>query len=86
VSQLTPTVRIHPALAWVVLIVASLGVLVAGGELMVVAIALPAIVADFGGWADLARASWIVNGYLLAFLVAMPLGGRPADGGGARRL
>lgn len=85
-SEQTPTVRIHPALAWIVLIVASLGVLVAGGELMVVAIALPAIVADFGGWADLARASWIVNGYLLAFLVAMPLAGRAADLWGARRL
>jgi EmrB/QacA subfamily drug resistance transporter len=81
-----PGVRLHPAIAWAVLIIASLGVLVAGGELMVVAIALPAIVADFGGWADLARASWIVNAYLLAFLVAMPLAGRAADLWGARRL
>jgi EmrB/QacA subfamily drug resistance transporter len=79
-------VRLHPAVAWAVLIIASLGVLIAGGELMVVAIALPAIVADFGGWADLARASWIVNAYLLAFLVAMPLAGRAADLWGARRL
>ncbi|HET7142339.1 MAG TPA: MFS transporter [Candidatus Limnocylindria bacterium] len=76
----------HPASAWAVLVTASLGVLVAGAELMVVAIALPAIVADFGGWDDLARASWIVNAYLLAFLVAMPLAGRAADLWGARRL
>ncbi|HEX5397223.1 MAG TPA: MFS transporter, partial [Candidatus Limnocylindria bacterium] len=69
--------------AWAVLVTASLGVLVAGAELMVVAIALPAIVADFGGWADLARASWIINAYLLAFLVAMPLAGRAADLWGA---
>ena len=72
--------------AWGILVVASLGVFLGGAELMVVAIALPAIVADFGGWADLGRASWIVNGYLLAYIVAMPLAGRAADLWGARRL
>jgi EmrB/QacA subfamily drug resistance transporter len=81
-----PTLRMHPAAAWAVLVVASLGVFLGGAELMVVAIALPSIVADFGGWADLARASWIVNGYLLAYIVAMPLAGRAADLWGARRL
>jgi EmrB/QacA subfamily drug resistance transporter len=72
--------------AWGILAVASLGVFLGGAELMVVAIALPSIVADFGGWADLARASWIVNAYLLAYIVAMPLAGRAADLWGARRL
>ena len=81
-----PSVRLHPAAAWAVLVVASLGVFLGGAELMVVAIALPSIVADFGGWADLARASWIVNAYLLAYIVAMPLAGRAADIWGARRL
>ena len=81
-----PTLRMHPAAAWAVLVVASLGVFLGGAELMVVAIALPAIVADFGGWASLARASWIVNAYLLAYIVAMPLAGRAADLWGARRL
>jgi EmrB/QacA subfamily drug resistance transporter len=76
----------HPLAAWAVLLVASLGVFLGGAELMVVAIALPSIVADFGGWADLARASWIVNAYLLAYIVAMPLAGRAADLWGARRL
>ena len=76
----------HPAAAWAVLVVASLGVFLGGVELMVVAIALPAIVTDFGGWASLARASWIVNAYLLAYIVAMPLAGRAADLWGARRL
>ena len=71
---------------WSVLAVASVGVLLSGAELMVVAIALPSIVVDFGGWADLARVSWIINAYLLAFVVAMPLAGRPADLWGARRL
>jgi EmrB/QacA subfamily drug resistance transporter len=72
--------------AWGILAVASLGVFLGGAELMVVAIALPSIVADFGGWADLGRASWIVNAYLLAYIVAMPLAGRAADLWGARRL
>jgi EmrB/QacA subfamily drug resistance transporter len=76
----------HPVAAWAALVVASLGVFLGGAELMVVAIALPSIVADFGGWTDLARASWIVNAYLLAYIVAMPLAGRAADLWGARRL
>ena len=84
--QELPGVQLHPAVAWAVLVVASLGVFLGGAELMVVAIALPSIVADFGGWADLARASWIVNAYLLAYIVAMPLAGRAADLWGARRL
>jgi EmrB/QacA subfamily drug resistance transporter len=79
-------IRIHPAAAWAALGFASLGVLLGGAELMVVAIALPAIVADFGGWADLGRVSWIVNAYLLAYVVAMPLAGRGADLWGAMRL
>jgi EmrB/QacA subfamily drug resistance transporter len=85
-SGTEPSVRLHPVAAWTVLLTASLGVLIAGAELMVVAIALPSVVADFGGWTDLARASWIVNGYLLAFVIAMPLAGRAADLWGARRL
>jgi EmrB/QacA subfamily drug resistance transporter len=80
------TIRMHPAAAWAALIVASLGVLLGGAELMVVAIALPSIVADFGGWGDLGRVSWIVNAYLLAYVIAMPLAGRGADLWGARRL
>jgi len=75
-----------PASAWGILVVASLGVFLGGAELMVVAIALPSIVADFGGWTDLAHASWIVNAYLLGYIVAMPLAGRAADLWGARRL
>ena len=75
-----------PASAWGILVVASLGVFLGGAELMVVAIALPSIVADFGGWGDLGHASWIVNAYLLAYVVAMPLAGRAADLWGARRL
>ncbi len=82
----TASRQVRPLVAWSVLVVAALGVLLSGAELMVVAIALPSIVVDFGGWADLARVSWIINAYLLAFVVAMPLAGRAADLWGARRL
>jgi EmrB/QacA subfamily drug resistance transporter len=78
--------RPRPVVAWSVLAVAALGVLLSGAELMVVAIALPSIVVNLGGWADLARISWIINAYLLAFVIAMPLAGRAADLWGARRL
>ncbi len=81
-----PRTAVRPLVAWSVLAVASVGVLLSGAELMVVAIALPSIVVDFGGWTDLARVSWIINAYLLAFLIAMPLAGRAADVWGARRL
>jgi len=37
-------------------------------------------------FSELRHASWIVNGYLLAYVVAMPLAGRLADVWGARRL
>ncbi|MCC6618335.1 MAG: MFS transporter [Chloroflexi bacterium] len=78
--------KLRPATAWAVLGIACLGVLLGGMELMVVAIALPSIVADFGGWTDLAVVSWIINAYLLAYVVTMPLAGRAADLWGARRL
>ncbi len=81
-----PAQRLHPVAAWSALAFASLGVLLGGAELMVVAIALPSIVADFGGWADLGRVSWIINAYLLAYVIAMPLAGRGADLWGAMRL
>ena len=71
--------------------VLSAGVFLAGLELMVTAVALPKIILDFSSnsqnpFSELRRASWIVNGYLLAYIVAMPLAGRMADVWGARRL
>ena len=62
------------------------GVFLAGLELMVTAVALPSIVADLASWTELRKASWIINGYLLAYVVTMPLAGRLADQWGARRL
>ena len=61
------------------------GVFLAGLELMITAVALPAIVADLAGWQRLREASWIINGYLLVYVVTMPLAGRLGDLWGNRR-
>ena len=50
-----------------------------GVELMATAVALPKIVVDLSDWTQLRQASWVVNGYLLAYIAAMPLAGRAAD-------
>lgn len=57
----------------------GLGVLLVGIELMVTAVALPSIIADLADWTRLREASWIVNGYLVAYVAIMPLAGRAAD-------
>ena len=62
------------------------GAFLAGLELMITAVALPSILADLADWTQLRHASWIINGYLLVYVVAMPLAGRIADIWGARRL
>jgi MFS family permease len=53
---------------------------------MITAVALPSIVINLADWTQLRRASWIVNGYLLVYIVTIPLAGRVADVWGARRL
>jgi MFS family permease len=76
----------------VLLAVVGLGVFLAGLELMVTAVALPSILADLAdpaagsAWVELRKASWIINGYLLVYILAMPMAGRLADVWGARRL
>lgn len=78
--------------AIVLLIVFGAGVFLAGLELMVTAVALPSILKDLAdpsgasAWIELRKASWIINGYLLVYIVTMPLAGRLADLWGARRL
>ena len=37
-------------------------------------------------WVELRKASWIINGYLLVYILTMPMAGRLADLWGARRL
>ncbi len=68
------------------LAVLGVGVFLAGLELMVTAVALPQILATMANWTDLRKASWIINGYLLVYVVTMPLAGRLTDLWGARRL
>ncbi|MFL5681176.1 MAG: MFS transporter [Chloroflexota bacterium] len=70
----------------VLLAVFGAGVFLAGLELMITAVALPAIVVDLADWTQLRKASWIIQAYLLVYVVAMPLAGRLSDLWGARRL
>ena len=78
--------------AYVLLAVIGIGVFLAGLELMVTAVALPSILADLGStnggtaWIELRKASWIINGYLLVYILTMPMAGRLADLWGVRRL
>jgi MFS family permease len=72
--------------AYVMLAVLSMGVFMAGLELMVTAVALPQMLATIADWTDLRKASWVINGYLLVYVVTMPLAGRLTDTWGVRRL
>lgn len=72
--------------ALVLLTVLGTGVFLAGLELMITAVALPAIVVDLASWTELRSASWIINAYLLVYVGTMPLAGRLVDLWGARRL
>ncbi len=78
--------------ALVLLVVFGAGVFLAGLELMITAVALPSILADLAdvngssAWVQLRTASWIINGYLLVYILVMPLAGRLADVWGVRRL
>jgi MFS family permease len=76
----------HRRDSYLLLAVLGVGVFLAGLELMVTAVALPQILATMADWTDLRKASWIINGYLLVYVVTMPLAGRLTDTWGARRL
>jgi MFS family permease len=68
------------------LTVVGIGAFLSGLELMITAVALPAIVVDLADWTELRAASWIINGYLLVAIVVMPLAGQLADRHGVRRV
>src|SRR6516225_5677777 len=78
--------------AYVLLAVIGAGVFLAGLELMVTAVALPSIIEDLAdpnsgsAWVELRKASWIINGYLLVYILTMPLAGRLSDLWGVRRV
>ena len=71
--------------ALVLLAVLGTGAFLSGLELMITAVALPAIVVDLADWTELRAASWVINGYLLVSIVVMPLAGQLADRLGVRR-
>jgi len=72
--------------ATLLLAVVGVGAFLSGLELMITAVALPAIVVDLADWTELRAASWIINGYLLVSIVVMPLAGQLADRHGVRRV
>jgi MFS family permease len=72
--------------ARLVLAVLGAGAFLSGLELMITAVALPAIVVDLADWTELRAASWIINGYLLVSIVVMPLAGQLADRHGVRQV
>ncbi|CAN5729568.1 MFS transporter [soil metagenome] len=64
---------------FVLLLALGVGAFLVGVELMVTAVALPQILASLADWTQLRHASWIINGYLVAYVAVMPLAGRAAD-------
>ena len=72
--------------ALLLLAVVGTGAFLSGLELMITAVALPAILVDLADWTELRAASWIINGYLLVSIVAMPLAGQLTDRFGVRRV
>ncbi|MGE3412976.1 MAG: MFS transporter [Dehalococcoidia bacterium] len=69
------------------LVVVALGVFVAADDQTSIVTVLPSIIGDVGITVDdFYRSSWIVNGYLLGYLVALPLLGRVADVYGRGRI
>lgn len=72
--------RGHP---WLTLLAVAIGVMMVALDGTIVAIAIPAIQADFG--ASLADVQWIANGYLLALAVALITAGKLGDRFGHRQ-
>ena len=71
---------------WVV-VLAGLGVFLAADDQTSVVVLLPAITEDLGVAQDqFFRAAWIINGYILGYVVVMPLMGRAADSFGHGRV
>src|SRR5204862_4145780 len=68
-------------------LLAGLGVFIAALDQTLVVAVLPEMIEDVGLSQDqFYRAAWIVNGYILGYVVAMPLMGRLADAYGRGRV
>ena len=64
---------------WLLFAVAA-GVFIAADDQTSIVTVLPTLISDIGLTVDdLYRASWIINGYLLGYIVALPIVGRIAD-------
>ena len=71
---------------WLLIAVAA-GVFIAADDQTSVVTVLPALIPDVGLTVDeLHLASWVVNGYLLGYIVALPIVGRVADAYGHARV
>jgi EmrB/QacA subfamily drug resistance transporter len=70
---------------WLVLIITSLGTLMAGLDVTIVNIAFPDIARSFPG-TSLSDLSWVLNGYTIVFAAALIPAGRIADLAGRKRL
>ena len=78
--------RLRDPSTWLLLL-AGLGVFFAADDQTSVVAVLPDMIEDVGLVQDrFYRAAWIVNGYILGYVVAMPLMGRIADAYGRARI
>lgn len=76
-SRVTSVAARRPT--WLLLVVA-LGVFVAADDQTSMVALLPAVIREVGiSVDDFYRSAWVINGYLLGYLVALPLTGRIAD-------
>ena len=72
--------------AWLLVAVAG-GVFIAADDQTSVVTVLPALIPDIGlAVDDFFLASWVINGYLLGYIVALPIVGRIADARGHGRV
>jgi EmrB/QacA subfamily drug resistance transporter len=84
--SLTALVTQRDRTTWL-LVLTALGVFFAADDQTSVVAILPEMVSDVGLAQDeFYRAAWIVNGYILGYVVAMPLMGRIADNYGHARV
>jgi MFS family permease len=86
VSRAANLLNLRDSSTWLLLL-AGLGVFFAADDQTSVVAVLPDMIEDVGLVQDqFYRAAWIVNGYILGYVVAMPLMGRIADAYGRSRI
>jgi EmrB/QacA subfamily drug resistance transporter len=87
VSSFLTRIPVKGDRGWWLVVLAALGVFFAADDQTSVVAILPAMIDGVGLSQDqFFRAAWIVNGYILGYVVAMPLMGRISDSFGHGRL